>query len=104
MEGTTRASLDAANVFPKTAAGLPAWVGVGGTPESAVRAARYGFGLMLAIIGGPAARFRPFADLYRRSLHTFDPPQLPVGVHSPGHIAETDQQAWDEAYEGLRGR
>ena len=99
--GSLRASLDAADVFPKTENGLRAWVGVGGTPESAVRAARYGYGLMLAIIGGPSARFRPFADLYRRSLDTFDQPQLPVGVHSPGHIAETDQQAWDEAYEGF---
>ncbi|MBW9108683.1 LLM class flavin-dependent oxidoreductase [Microbacterium ureisolvens] len=99
--GTLRASLDAADVFPKTENGLRAWVGVGGTPESAVRAARYGYGLMLAIIGGPAGRFAPFAELYRRSLDTFEQPQLPVGVHSPGHIAETDQQAWDEAYEGF---
>jgi alkanesulfonate monooxygenase SsuD/methylene tetrahydromethanopterin reductase-like flavin-dependent oxidoreductase (luciferase family) len=88
-------------VFPKTENGLRAWVGVGGTPESAVRAARYGYGLMLAIIGGPAGRFAPFAELYRRSLDTFEQPQLPVGVHSPGHVAETDQQAWDEAYEGF---
>ncbi|MDR7190061.1 putative LLM family oxidoreductase [Microbacterium sp. BE35] len=99
--GTLRASLDAADVFPKTENGLRAWVGVGGTPESAVRAARYGYGLMLAIIGGPAGRFAPFAELYRRSLETFEQPQLPVGVHSPGHVAETDQQAWDEAYEGF---
>ena len=100
-DGTLRASLDATDVFPKTENGLRAWVGVGGTPESAVRAARYGYGLMLAIIGGPAGRFAPFAELYRRSLDTFDQPQLPVGVHSPGHVAETDQQAWDEAYEGF---
>ncbi|WP_341999636.1 LLM class flavin-dependent oxidoreductase [Microbacterium sp. LWH7-1.2] len=99
--GTLRASLDAADVFPKTENGLRAWVGVGGTPESAVRAARYGYGLMLAIIGGPAGRFAPFAELYRRSLDSFEQPQLPVGVHSPGHVAETDQQAWDEAYEGF---
>lgn len=100
-KGTLRAPLENADVFPKTENGLRAWVGVGGTPESAVRAARYGYGLMLAIIGGPAGRFRPFADLYRRSLDTFERPQLPVGVHSPGHVAETDQQAWDEAYEGF---
>ncbi|MFF2485367.1 LLM class flavin-dependent oxidoreductase [Microbacterium sp. NPDC058062] len=100
-DGTLRASLDAADVFPKTENGLRAWVGVGGTPESAVRAARYGYGLMLAIIGGPAGRFARFAELYRRSLDTFEQPQLPVGVHSPGHVAETDQQAWDEAYEGF---
>lgn len=99
--GTTRPALDGADVFPKTESGLRAWVGVGGTPESVVRTARYGFGLMLAIIGGPAHRFRPFVDLYHRSLASFDRGALPVGVHSPGHIAETDQQAWDEAYEGF---
>ena len=66
-----------------------------------MRAARYGYGLMLAIIGGPAARFRPFVDLYHRSLDSFGRDRLPVGVHSPGHIAETDQQAWEEAYEGF---
>lgn len=100
-QGTLRAPLQEADVFPKTENGLRAWVGVGGTPESVVRAARYGYGLMLAIIGGPADRFRPFADLYRRSLATFDKPQLPIGVHSPGHIAATDQEAWEEAYDGF---
>lgn len=100
-QGRTRASLTNADVFPKTESGLKAWVGVGGTPESVVRAARYGFGLMLAIIGGPSDRFRPYADLYRRSLDGFGRGPLPIGVHSPGHVAETDQQAWDEAYEGF---
>src|SRR5918994_1086847 len=100
-QGSTRASLTDANVFPKTENGLKAWVGVGGTPESVVRAARYGYGLMLAIIGGPADRFRPFASLYRQSLETFGREQSPIGVHSPGHIADTDQQAWEEAYEGF---
>jgi probable LLM family oxidoreductase len=99
--GTLRAPLEAADVFPKTENGLKAWVGVGGSPESVVRAARYGYGLMLAIIGGPADRFRPFVDLYRRSLDSFERPALPVGVHSPGHIADTDQQAWEEAYDGF---
>ncbi len=100
-QGTMRASLEAADVYPKTERGLKAWIGVGGSPESVVRAARYGYGLMLAIIGGPAARFRPFVDLYHRSLATFERDALPVGVHSPGHIAETDQEAWDEAYTGF---
>ena len=100
-QGSTRAALDEANVYPKTENGLRAWVGVGGTPESVVRAARHGYGLMLAIIGGPSDRFRPFVDLYHRSLTSFERDPLPVGVHSPGHVAETDQQAWDEAYEGF---
>ncbi len=99
--GRTRAPLNDADVYPKTEQGLKAWVGVGGTPESVVRAARYGYGLMVAIIGGAAARFRPLVDLYHRSLAGFGREGLPVGVHSPGHVAETDQQAWDEAYEGF---
>lgn len=99
--GTTRAALADADVFPKTEHGLRAWVGVGGSPESVVRTARHGYGLMLAIIGGPAARFRPFVDLYHRSLTEYGHDRLPVGVHSPGHVAETDRQAWEEAYPGL---
>lgn len=99
--GATRAALENADVYPKTENGFPVWVGVGGSPESVVRAARHGFGLMLAIIGGSAARFRPFVDLFHRSLETFEQPARPVGVHSQGHIAETDQQAWDELYPAM---
>lgn len=101
-QGTLRAPLEAADVYPKTEHGLTAWVGVGGSPESVVRTARYGYGLMLAIIGGPAARFRPYVDLYHRSLDGFGRGALPIGVHSPGHIADTDQQAWEEAYPGVQ--
>ena len=100
-QGTTRAPLDAADVFPKTENGLRAWVGVGGSPESVVRTARYGYGLMLAIIGGGAARFRPYVDLFHRSVAEFGHDTLPVGTHSPGHIADTDEQAQAEAYPGL---
>lgn len=100
-QGTTRAPLNEADVYPKTENGLKAWVGVGGSPESVVRAARYGYGLMLAVIGGPAQRFRPFVDLYHRSTESFGHGALPVGIHSPGHVAETDAQAWDEAYAGF---
>ena len=100
-QGTTRAALTEADVFPKTANGITAWVGVGGSPESVVRTARYGYGLMLAIIGGPAERFRPYVDLFHRSLDSFGRQSQPIGIHSPGHIAETDQQAWDEAYAGF---
>ena len=99
--GTKRASLIEADVFPKTANGLTAWVGVGGSPESVVRTARHGLGLMLAIIGGSPERFRPYVDLFHRSLESFGRPPAPVGVHSPGHIAETDEEAWDELYPEL---
>jgi len=99
--GSTRPSLENADVYPKTESGLTAWVGVGGSPESAVRAARHGFGLMLAIIGGPAHRFRPFVDLYHRSLDSFGHDRAGVGIHSPGHVAETDAEAWEQAYPGV---
>jgi len=100
-QGTTRAALKDADVFPKTEHGLTAWVGVGGSPESVVRTARYGYGLMLAIIGGEPARFRPYVDLFHRSTESFGRGRLPIGIHSPGHIAETDEQAWEELYPAI---
>jgi alkanesulfonate monooxygenase SsuD/methylene tetrahydromethanopterin reductase-like flavin-dependent oxidoreductase (luciferase family) len=78
------------------------WIGVGGSPESVVRAARHGFGLMLAIIGGPPARFTPFSQLFAAALDKFGHPPRPVGVHAPGHIAETDEQARDELWPHYR--
>jgi probable LLM family oxidoreductase len=95
-EGTIRPALTDQQVFPKTESGhLKTWVGVGGSPESVVRAARYGFPLVLAIIGGQPARFAPYVDLYHRALTQLGQPMLPVAVHSPGFIAETDEQAAD---------
>ncbi|MDH2416778.1 LLM class flavin-dependent oxidoreductase [Nocardioides sp. CER19] len=85
-----------AEVYPKTERGsVNAWVGVGGSPESVVRAARYGFPLMLAIIGGDAARFAPYVELYHRALDELSPAagKLPVGVHSPGFVWDTDTEA-----------
>lgn len=103
-EGSTRAALHEADVFPKTENGITAWVGVGGSPESVVRTARHGYGLMLAIIGGSAARFRPYVDLFHRSLAGFGHDRRPVGVHSPGHVADTDEQAWEELYPALEAQ
>jgi probable LLM family oxidoreductase len=99
--GTMRPALENADVFPKTERGLRTWVGVGGSPESVVRVARHGLGLMLAIIGGPAARFKPFVELYHRSIATFGTTEHPIAVHSPGHIADTDEEAWETAYPGF---
>jgi len=93
-EGTFRPPLENADVFPKTESGaITTWIGVGGTPESVIRAARYRFGLMLAIIGGDPARFAPYAELYRRALAELGAPELPIGAHSPGFIADTDDEA-----------
>ena len=63
-----------------------------------MRAAHYGLPLMLAIIGGAPLQFRPFVDLYHRALEQFEQPELPVGVHSPGYVAATDEQALDEVW------
>ena len=92
--GTVRAPLENADVFPKTESGhLSTWVGVGGTPESVIRTARYGFPLMLAIIGGDPKRFASYIDLYRRAAEQFGTTAHPVGMHSPGFIANTDEEA-----------
>lgn len=92
--GTMRAPLKDADVFPKTTSGhLTTWVGVGGSPESVIRTARYGFPLMLAIIGGAPERFAPYIDLYRRAAEQFGTTAYPVGMHSPGFIADTDEEA-----------
>jgi probable LLM family oxidoreductase len=96
-EGKTRSSLWGQDVVPHLEAGpFPVWIGVGGSPESVVRAARYGFSLMLAIIGGSPARFAPFSQLFHEALTKFGQPERPIGVHSPGHVAATDEQALDE--------
>ena len=92
--GTTRAPLENADVFPKTESGhLKTWVGVGGSPQSVIRTARYGFPLILAIIGGDPARFAPYIELYRRAASQFGTTAHPVGMHSPGFIADTDEEA-----------
>ena len=95
-KGKTRAPLFGQDVVPHTESAFPVWIGVGGSPESVLRAARYGFSLMLAIIGGPPARFAPFAELFHKALDSFGRAALPVGVHSPGHVAATDEQAREE--------
>src|SRR5690554_3031216 len=80
--GTTRAPLHEQLVHPPVESGtLRTWVGVGGSPESVVRAARHRMPLMLAIIGGDPRRFRPFVELYHRALDELGAPSLPVGVH-----------------------
>jgi probable LLM family oxidoreductase len=97
--GTTRAALDEADVFPKTESGrLPTWVGVGGSPQSVVRTARHDLPLMLAIIGGQPERFAPYVDLYRRAAAQLGTTAHPVGMHSPGFVADTDEEAKEVFY------
>ena len=95
-QGTVRPPLTGQRAFPTTERGrLPTWVGVGGSPESVVRAARHGLPMMLAVIGGAPARFAPYADLHRRALAELGHPPQPIGVHAPGFVAADDATARD---------
>ena len=97
--GSSRPPLADQYLSPPLPAGhLPTWVGVGGNPQSVVRAARYGLPLMLAIIGGHPSRFAGHIELYKRALDEYGHPPLPVGVHSLGFVAETDEEAVDVQY------
>jgi probable LLM family oxidoreductase len=107
-QGTTRAPLINQRVFPAIESGtLRTWVGVGGSPESVVRAARYDLPLMLAIIGGDPRRFKPYVDLYHRAYGQIGKPARAVGVHSHGFVATTDEIAREELwpdYKRMRDR
>ncbi len=101
--GQTRAPLRDQRIYPPIESGrLTTWVGVGGSPQSVVRAARHGLGLMLAIIGGDPHRFRPYVDLYRQTMHQLGKEAIPVGMHSPGYVADTDEQAREEFWPAYR--
>lgn len=90
-------------IYPRALqAKLPVWLGVGGTPDSFVRAGTLGLPLMVAVIGGETHRFRPLIDLYRQAgaAAGFSPDQLKVGLHSPGYVGDTDEQAIADYYPG----
>ena len=91
--GQTRSALQDQAVYPSLGAPLTTWVGVGGSPESIVRAVRYDLPLMLAIIGGDPRRFVPYIDLYHRAAAQLNKPVRPMGVHSHGFVAATDTEA-----------
>jgi len=103
-KGSTRSALQNQIVYPPIESGtLRSWVGVGGSPESVVRAARYGLPLTLAIIGGDPSRFRPYVDLYHRAFAEFGRPAKEIAVHSPGYVAATDEEARAEYWPGYKG-
>ncbi|MGJ4915324.1 LLM class flavin-dependent oxidoreductase [Bradyrhizobium sp. HKCCYLRH2060] len=107
-QGNLRPPLREQLVYPPVEHGrLKAWIGVGGSPESVVRAAHYELPLMLAIIGGDPARFAPYVELYHRAIKQFGREMNPIGVHSPGYVADTDDQAREELwpdYKTMRDR
>ena len=97
--GALRSALTDQIVYPPLETGtLRTWVGVGGSPESVIRAARYGLPLTLAIIGGSPQRFRPYVDLYHQALEKFGFEARPIAVHSPGHVAATDDEAKEQLW------
>jgi probable LLM family oxidoreductase len=96
--GRTRSPLENQHVFPSLGQPMTVWVGVGGSPESVVRVVRHDLQLMLAIIGGDSARFAPYIDLYHRACAQIGNPVRPVGVHSPGFVAETDEIAQEKLW------
>lgn len=100
-QGTHTQDLADVTLYPPVESGaLTTWIAVGGSPQSVIRAAHHDLPLMLAIIGGPVDRFAPFADLYRRALAEFGATETnPIGYHSYGHVADTDEQAMEELYE-----
>jgi probable LLM family oxidoreductase len=101
--GRFRPAMDNQPVYPRALQEkLPVWLGVGGTPESFVRAGLLGLPLMVAVIGGETERFRPLIDLYREAGNKagFSPDELKVGLHSPGYVAETNEQAIADYYPG----
>jgi probable LLM family oxidoreductase len=92
--GRFRPALENQYVSPPIAEGhIPTWVGVGGSPQSVIRGARFGLPLMLAIIAGRPERFAPYVELYKRALLEHRQADLPIGLHSLGFVAETDEEA-----------
>lgn len=92
--GQYRTPLENVRLHPRMPeGGIPAWIGIGGSPDSVIRAARNGLPLMMAIIGGRPERFAGHAELYLRALSQFGQPELPIGQHSLGFIADTDEEA-----------
>jgi probable LLM family oxidoreductase len=103
-EGRLRPPLKDQGIYPPIDnPPLKAWIGVGGSPESVVRAAHYDLPLSLAIIGGDPKRFHPFVDLYKRAFAQLGQPVKDIAVHSPGHVADTDTQAREEYWVGYKG-
>ena len=98
FQGRYRPALKGVTVYPRPERALQVWRGVGGSPESVIEAAAMDMPLVMAIIGGNAARFAPLADLYRKARAQMGGAMLPMGVHSPGHVAATDAEAKDRYF------
>lgn len=101
-EGQHRPPLTDQDIHPPLAQPLKVWIGVGGTPESVMRAVRYDLPMILAIIGGAPDRFVPYVKYYREAFAELGKDPQPVGVHSPGHVADSDEQAQEELWPNFK--
>lgn len=106
--GATRTSIVDQRLRPRMRpGGIPTWIGVGGSPDSVVRAALHGLPLMLAVVGGRPQRFTGHVALYRRALQQAGHDPRPIGQHSLGLVADTDEEAvetWWQYWEPVAGR
>lgn len=100
--GKFRPALTDQEVYPKTEKELETYIGIGGSPESIIRAAKFGYKVIIAIIGGQADRFKPYIDLYHKAAAQFDQPIYPVAVHSHGFIADDEDEAVEVAYKNIK--
>ena len=98
FHGKHRSALKGVTVYPRPERALSVWRGVGGSPQSVIEAASMDMPLVMAIIGGDPSRFAPLAELYRQTRRQMGAARLPLAVHSPGHLAETDSQAREEFF------
>ncbi|GAY74399.1 LLM class flavin-dependent oxidoreductase [Lentilactobacillus kosonis] len=91
------------DVYPKTDYdGLETYIGIGGSPESIIRTAKYGYKVIIAIIGGQADRFVPYIDLYKRAAEQYHMPVQPIAVHSHGFIADDEDEAVEVAWKNIK--
>jgi probable LLM family oxidoreductase len=98
-EGRTRPAVKGLSVYPPLEHHLlPAWIGVGGTPESVLRCAQYGYPIIFAIIGGQPRAFGSLTNLYREAMAKYGHPMQQMATHSPGHVAGTDEEAREEFF------
>ncbi|KRM94282.1 coenzyme F420-dependent N5,N10-methylene tetrahydromethanopterin reductase-like protein [Lentilactobacillus senioris DSM 24302 = JCM 17472] len=100
--GKFRPELKDQEVYPKTEKELETYIGIGGSPESIIRAAKFGYKVIIAIIGGQADRFKPYIDLYHKAAEQLNMPVYPVAVHSHGFIADDEDEAVEVAFKNIK--
>ena len=101
--GKFRAALKNQEVYPKTENGkLETYIGIGGSPESVIRAVNFGYKVIIAIIGGQASRFKPYIELYHAAAKELGKPEFPIAVHSDGFIADDEDEAVEVAFKNIK--